>query len=377
LTNCRACNGKSLYPFYTFTGLPRNIQYLPPSCDQGHEPTDLTVLQCKQCGLIQAEMTLQDDYYHDYLMSQTFSPRLAKYLDALAEKFIADHNLQNRTVLDVGCGDGAFMIPFAHRGIKVHGIEPSDRARALAAAQGFTVFSGYMWDSDDCVLAAAPYDAFVSRQVLEHVPDIHGFLAGIRRNLVEGAVGLIEVPRLETAINNRRFYDFFPDHVNYFDLDTLGRTLSIHGFEVLDLYTGMDHEYNIAEVRLRSTGTGQALQHCRDNLCQDIISTAEHLRATSQGPVAVWGAGAKGLVILSSLPGGTVDLVVDSDTNKIGRYTPISKFQVQRPEQLVAQGASAVIITAVAYQETIINHLLSMNFAGKVLVIDQDRLREP
>ncbi|WP_163540404.1 methyltransferase domain-containing protein, partial [Klebsiella pneumoniae] len=80
------------------------------------------------------------------------------------------------------------------------------------------VEAGYV--TADRRLADGPFDGFVTRQVLEHVPDINDFLIGIRRNLKPGAYGLIEVPSLEKALEDRRFYDFFPDHLNYFSLET-------------------------------------------------------------------------------------------------------------------------------------------------------------
>ena len=64
-----------------------------------------------------------------------------------------------------------------------------------------------------------------------------------------------------------------------------------------------------------------------------------------------------------------VDCVVDSDINKQGFYTPISEFFIEDP---VALGhADVVVITAVAYQNVILDKLKTIykNFTGDVFLI--------
>jgi hypothetical protein len=55
--------------------------------------------------------------------------------------------------------------------------------------------------------------------VLEYILDVIGFLLAIRESLKPGATGLVQVPSLEQE--GARFYDFFPDHLNYFSARTL------------------------------------------------------------------------------------------------------------------------------------------------------------
>jgi putative ubiquitin-RnfH superfamily antitoxin RatB of RatAB toxin-antitoxin module len=88
------------------------------------------------------------------------------------------------------------------------------------------------------------------REVFEHVPDPNDFLAGVRASLTDDGVGLVEVPSLEQALEHHRFYDFFPDHVNYWSVATLGRALERNGFLVLEVTRGMNGEYLQASVRV-------------------------------------------------------------------------------------------------------------------------------
>ena len=347
--------------------VPPNVQSLLTKDQLGTvAPIQMRVHQCIGCGLVQAPQQLGDNYYDDYLMSTTFSIQLREYLDGLVGEFVNRYKLHNAHVLDVGCGDGAFMYPFRDRNISVEGVEPSDKSRAVSTAAGFTVYGGYV--SAETVIPSGPYDAFVSRQVLEHVHDITDFLSGIRRQLKPDAVGIVEIPRLEKALEDRRFYDFFPDHLNYFSLDTLRTTLELNGFDVLDLRSTMKDEYNVAFVRLRSAKNFKSLVDNVSNLTRQIELLFRQYKSEGK-TTAIWGAGAKGLSIMAAMDVSNVDHVVDSDVNKLGFYTPISEFFIEDP---VALGhADVVVITAVAYQNVILDKLRNTytNFTGDVFLI--------
>lgn len=368
---CRICQNTA-QAVMTFDRVPPDVQTLLTPARLGSvHPVAMTVYQCDRCGLVQAPMQLNSIYYDDYLMSQTFSPQLEQYLDELVEDFVTRYDLKQARVLDVGCGDGAFMYPFRKRGIQVEGIEPSDRSRAVAMDAGFKVYPGYM--TPDTELPGGPYDAFVTRQVLEHVDDLAGLLEGIKRQLRPGAVGIVEIPRLEKALQDLRFYDFFPDHVNYFSLETLRTALELNGFTVLETKPTMKDEYNVAVVRVRSAHDFHSVTNNRQLLSRQL----ETLFAESkqQGlTTAIWGAGAKGLSIMTAMDTTNLDMVIDSDANKIGLYTPVSEFLVQAPDALAQ--ADLVVISAVAYQTVILKKLKNYNFKGTVFVIGPEGIEQ-
>ena len=163
--------------------------------------------------------------------------------------------------------------------------------------------------------------------------------------------------------------------MNYFSLDTLSTTLSLHGFEVLELKSTMNDEYNVAIVRRREPHNFSVIQQQRCNLSTQINQLLADARADNKR-TAIWGTGAKGLSIMSITDSQYLDMVVDSDPNKIGRYVPANRKQIQAPQSLITDTIDVIIISAVAYQKTILAKLQNLNYTGCVYLIDQTGLKE-
>ncbi|GBF52512.1 hypothetical protein N0824_00358 [Microcystis sp. 0824] len=365
IEKCRLCYSNNLEKCLYLPHSSPNISKLLKKTELNQDkPIDVHVYNCKQCGFVQIADILESSYYDDYLMTISHSPQMRTYQLSQASNFVQKYNLVGKRLVEIGCGDGNYLGYLRDLGTVSLGIEPSASFRDLAISKGLKVFSGYV--SCDHLIPESPYDAFVTRQVLEHIPDIHQFLQGIRLSMRENAVGLVEVPSLEQAIENSRFYDFFPDHLNYFSQRTLRYALLSNGFSVLDLRRGMNGEYLEAIVKVDPQPSFQALQESVETLTRDIACLLTQAR--SQGKrVAIWGSGAKGITTLAVARVSGIEYVIDSDPYKQGLFTPVSHLPVVSPEELRKNPVDIVIITAMAYRDEIINQLRNnLKFTGAI-----------
>ena len=87
--------------------------------------------------------------------------------------------LQGLSVLDVGCGGGLVAEPLARLGARVTGIDPTPEA--IATARGHAEAQGLAIDYraariEDLRAAGETFDAVVCLEVVEHVPDVGGFV---------------------------------------------------------------------------------------------------------------------------------------------------------------------------------------------------------
>jgi len=368
MRSCRLCGGRRFDLFLHLPNAPANISQLVDASSLNAVPAvDLRAYRCRQCGMVQIPLLLRDDFYNEYFMTPSHSPQMQEYQRNQAGDFVRTYALSEKRVLEVGCGDGSFLRHLAAVGARVTGLEPSSTFRTEATKTGFPIHAGYVRIGD--TVPGAPYAAVVTRQVLEHIEDIHGFLQGLRENLEPGAAGLIEVPSLEQAMEHNRFFDFFPDHVNYFSQRTLRLALELNGFCVDSMMRGMNGEYNVAFVHPDDAHGARELQQQTSVVIQELREFVR--RETEQNRrVAVWGAGGKGLTALAVAQVDGIAYVIDSDSHKIGRFTPVSHLPIYAPDRLRADPVDSVILTALAYRREINEQLRTVyGFRGKVVTL--------
>ena len=362
---CRLCGGSDLTRLIHLRQAPRSVERLLREAEiDADSPVALEVLTCGGCGFVQLADPMPSGFYDDYEMAVSFSPRFQAYLDELCDTFVAMSGDERGRLLEVGCGDGVFLDRLRGRGFDVVGMEPSRRFRTHAEARGLHVVSDYL-DAEHPA-PGGPYDAVVARQVLEHVFDPAGFVRALVNALKPGGAGLIEVPSLEQAVDHGRYYDFFPDHVNYFSATTLARLCAAGGLAVVEVRRTFAGEFLAAFVRRPfapdlapfAAAAAESMESLRNFLVAE---------QAAERRVAVWGGGGKGVAALASGGAGCVAYVVDTDPRKQGLYLPASHIPVYPPEHLSTDPVDTVLITALAHYDEIIDDLVRrLAFSGTI-----------
>ncbi len=369
LMRCRLCGCEALERAFHLGNMPRwNHRLLGSHEVASDRGVDLTMFACGQCGFVMLPTAPADEYYEDYVNAPSFSPQMRAAQLEQATAFVRRFGLEGKRVLEVGCGDGSYLECLALAGAVARGIEPSAAQRAIALTRGLTVDAGVL--PADRGIADAPFDAFVTRQVLEHVGDIASFVLGVRRQMKAGAVGLVEVPNFDKLRLEGRYFDFIPEHVNYFTPTTLRLALELHGFEVLETAPAIEGEALCALVSLPPAPDFGAAERGVAELSAAVSAFVADSKRLG-GEVAVWGAGGKGLSILACADLRGVDHVLDSDPHKLGRFTPVSHLVVSHPDILRERDVQAIVITAPAYQREIRQVLEERyHFRGRIALVD-------
>ena len=137
---------------------------------------------------------------------------------------------QNR-LLDIGCGDGDFLIIARDIGFNVEGLEVDPISRAVAHKAGLTVHPGPFPGS---ILQPSSYDHITMSHVLEHFHDPVAALHDALKLLKPGGRIWVKVPNL-AALSHRYFKQnaFLldpPRHLVMFDGASLAALLSKVGF---------------------------------------------------------------------------------------------------------------------------------------------------
>ncbi len=372
LTNCRIClTPLGASPELRLPKTPRGTQYFITkeqfASDYG---VTIDVFACEFCGHVQ----LSGDpviYDNDCTSATGLSPAIQAHRRAQARAFVERFHLRGCNVLDAGCGDGYFLTLLHEAGAIPTGIEPSGKSRVVANS-GLRILDGMI--TRDEAVGGAPYDAFVTFHVLEHVPNPGDFLQGLHRSLRDGGVGLVEVPSLERIVERSGFFDFMPDHLSYFSLQTLRLALEINGFDVLDTYRDWSGEHAVAIVQKRARADLSALTSSMDSLVKDVDRfSAAHVASGRR--VAIWGASHHALPLLSKVDHSRFTYVVDSAPYKQSRYTPLSHLRVVPPTALQDDPVEVVLVIAPRYQQEILQQLQQeMGYRGVIASIDGNSL---
>jgi hypothetical protein len=350
----------------TLPSAPRGAQaFLTDDATSTDRPIALAIRACIACGLVQACSDPVPNWQHvirsggySLAMREVRRRQFASLLDRL--------DGVDPRLLEAGSGPGDNLDVLAEHGVRAFGVEASPAAVAASTERGLSVELAF--PTRGRTLRDGPFDAFVTTNVLEHAVDPRDFLAGIRENLVDGAMGIVEVPSFERMLEQRRTYDFIADHLSYFTSDTLRLTLELSGFDVLDIGHDWWPDDLTATVRVRTPVSLDGAQADLDRAVaavRSFIDDQAHL-----GAVAVWGASHQALTLLALAEATDVAYVVDSAVFKQGRRTPATHLRVEPPSRLAEAPPAAVLVMAAGYSDEVARLLREEHrYAGVVGVL--------
>ena len=342
--------------------VPLNVSYLADSADYklSSDKIDLNWNREIQHLHIGDNISAKEGkYYDNYLMTTSYSESIQKLQKHQLERLISIYEEKEgppESLIEVGCGDGSFLKHAINKISKLVGVEPSARFSAPATKQGYKIINGYVNSSSK--LTEDYFDSFVSRQVFEHLPDPLDVLLGIKAMLNPGAVGLIEVPNGYKAVRKKRFYEFFPDHINYYSVNSLVALASEAGFNVINCQEVFNGDYLELWVRNDTNDLfKKSLNDLiieREKVCNNLLKKIKSL--SSNKKVMIFGCGAKTLSIFSGFTENIseyIDGVIDSDPNKQGLYIPNTSIQVFSLTECLKRKPDVVIILALSYLDEI------------------------
>lgn len=210
-------------------------------------PTDpgLRFVLCETCGHVyQDPMLDEDDLRRVY--TDEYRPLLTDEADIAREmrrgrpvsEQLADWiepSVRRRTVLDVGCGSGTYLLPFKERGWEVFGIDPVPRwtefARRRLGGTPETIVTGrYGPDA----FPGRRFSLILFSHTVEHLPDPVPLLGAMRDHLEEDGVLFVATPNLLNPPARERLFEGFlaGAHVRLYSPASLATVLARAGFRI-------------------------------------------------------------------------------------------------------------------------------------------------
>lgn len=367
--NCRICNANTFKTIFESKTCPKSSHKFAKEKSEAEDSlTDITVLKCTNCNTVQLDKDFTEEYAEDYQRNTSFSKAALEFINKNINEYEDSlGGLKGKNIIEIGCGDGSFSKLLMNKGAVMTGFEPSEIASEIAGKTGIKVINTYF--DNDTAKEVKDFDGFVIRYVLEHIPNPNEFLKNIHSVCKENAIGLIELPNYEKMISEKRYFEFFREHVVYYSGDTLAHVLNNNGFELLKYYTVMNEEYLVAVVKRISDKTRS--KYFEDSF--EMINS--HLNkmideATQTGDkVAFWGASGGGVSLINyaNISSDKVECIFDSDPNKWNRYTFGTAMKISKPSVEQISNLKNIIILSPTYEKEITAALReNFKFKGRI-----------
>ena len=388
---CPNCQRAEMSEFYEVNNVPAHSVLLMRTREKAlaYPTGTIRLALCDNCGFVSnvAFDPALNEYSEEYEATQSYSPTFNKFNRALAQRLIDTYDLHNKSIIEIGCGHGEFLILLSELGQNDGvGFDPAylDDRIQHPAKENLTFIQDFYSEK----YADVKGDFIVCKMTLEHIPKTADFLATVRRSIGDriGTRVFFQIPNAGYVLRDVAFWDIYYEHCSYFSKASLAYLFLNAGFDVLDLFTDYDNQYLMVEASAVD-GRGrmdQPMQPLLNQVLDDVAFYTANIqdrlgnwRATidmmqTEGrKVVLWGSGSKGVAFLTTLDvADEVKYVVDINPNKHGTFMAGTGHEIVGPEFLQAYRPDVVIIMNPIYEPEISAQLADMGLTVEVMTVE-------
>ncbi len=287
---------------------------------------DIDIVQNLETGLVynaafsQELMVYDENYNNEQGVSEVFK----EHLNWVAQ--IIEVHLGRENLIEVGCGKGFFLELMLKKGFDITGFDSTYDGKNPKIVKSYF----------EPGIIKKPANALILRHVLEHIPKPVDFLFQLKKSNGDQGLIYIEVPCFDWIMRNRTWFDLFYEHVNYFRLDDFKRMFG----RVIDCGHCFGDQYLYVIADLSTLRQPQYEASCQVDFPEDFLKSLNLPQDSVRGEagkheVAVWGSASKGVIysLLRERIGRPIDLIIDVNPVKQGKYIPVTGLKVHSPDE--------------------------------------------
>ncbi len=349
---------------------------------------DILLGFCRDCGFIfnlafRSETQL---YPANYEASQSHSAVFNAFHRHLAQSLIERWDLHNKTIIEIGCGNGDFLELLCalgpNRGV---GFDPAYKRRPESGP-----------NSDDIIFIKDKYsekyadhraDFFCCKMTLEHIAPTADFVRMLRKVMGQGPQGAVffQVPDVARILNEVAFWDIYYEHCSYFCPESLIGLFRHCGFEVRNVWKAYNDQYLMIDAQ--PAGSADGPDSKPDDKIEALSRAVTAFTASGPSRVAhwkqrlaehhhngtktvIWGASSKTVAFLSTLDiEDEIEFVIDINPLRQNTYIGVSGQKIVAPPFLKHYRPDLVIAMNPVYRREIKQDLERMGLSPALEVI--------
>jgi len=394
---CRSCGSARLVPTLDLGVTPLADRLMNDRTLHEPEPVcPLTVVMCRDCSLVQIRETVDPRvlFGADYPYYSSVSEGLLRHFAGTAAAARKRRPVDaSSLVVELASNDGYLLKNYVEDGVPVLGIDPAPGPVEVARKRGVDTLHAFFTRELAGELAGSGRRADIlhANNVLAHVADTNGFVAGIALVLKEDGLAVIECPYVRDLVDHCEFDTIYHQHLCYFSVTALDALFRRHGLVLVDVERVPIHGGSLRLFVARQGTPGAAVKAILaeerelgldgpayyETFAERVRTLRTRLRdlvgrlKADGARIVGYGAAAKACTLLAytGIGADQLECLVDKSTFKQGWYFPGNHLPVRSPDWLLESQPEYTLILPWNFADEIISQQAEYRRRGGKFII--------